>query len=66
MSWLLMAVKGLRLMPTYHEIVIQKQKRKNFLPHWDLNHSPLEPKSSGLPTKLVLAPGTKKHFWTFF
>ena len=32
-----------------HDIATQKQKRKNFLLHWDFNHRPLELKASGLP-----------------
>ena len=32
-----------------HDIATQKWKRTNFLPHWNLNRGPLEPKACVLP-----------------
>ena len=37
-----------------------KQIRRNFLPHWDLNHDPLEPKASELQMSYADWPLNKK------
>ena len=43
--------KGVQVDIYNHEMITQKQKRKIFLAHWDMNFGPLEPKASVLPMR---------------